>query len=375
VYLILLTAERAWTHAMLMKSSHAEDSASQKFPGSTRSHIVSRLVKAAKHAYALVDIFRETSKGSTNYLETLAYASYLLGLAEFEKHLASPREADVNIQREKWKQCLEELSIARVIYAALLKSSRQEGFKEILSTSIDPSIRYAAYQSQIPRSVAVSDVARQSFPVENEELVTAIESLDSSAFNEQSKSATGDGGLPKSVTWRSRKADIVDAAIGEALVAVSDAEKRLAATNHSAGSEAQAYDEVLIACQDAIDATRHALEEYERERVAESDPRMQNLRVTNLAVNYNMIGWRVGRNRALIGSKDGLSFKLGSTQAGKYKKPSGKGQRLAKLRERVVLYDQILQSIDSIKELQGAARDSEFMDELDAKRAYFQALK
>jgi signal recognition particle subunit SRP68 len=47
---------------------------------------------------------------------------------------------------------------------------------------------------------------------------------------------------------------------------------------------------------------------------------------------------------------------------------------LARLRERIVLYDSILQSIDSIKELPGAAELS-FREELDGKRAYFQALK
>ena len=132
---------------------------------------------------------------------------------------------------------------------------------------------------------------------------------------------------------------------------------------------------------------------------------MQDLRVTSLAVNYALIGWRIGRNRVLVGENDGLRF-----AGAKMRKPrrrgraarddsnSGKetgesekaireetkkvkpneerpGRKLARLRDRIALYDAILQSIDTIKELRGALRDESFVAELDGKRAYFQALK
>jgi signal recognition particle subunit SRP68 len=360
-----------------MKSSHAEDSASQKFPGPTRSHIVSRLTKAAKTAASLVEILQQLpQEGATqvDYLEAQAYAACLSGLAEFEKHSASPKLGDVKAQRERWQECLENLAVARVIYGALLKKTKKDCFKEMLAGSVDPSIRFAAYQSEIPRTIATSEVARRYFPSNDSSLVGAVESQDDSALKEKDQASSEDGGLPTSILWRGRKANIVDASIGQALVAVSSAEDRLRSklssgeTDMSAAGQATAYDEILNTSQDAVDATRHAIEEHEREKIAESDARMQDLRVTNLAVNYDMIGWRVGRNRVLIGSRDGLDFDSGT-------KSAGKGRKLSKLRERVVLLDAILQSIDSIKEISGAARDAKFITELDAKRAYFQALK
>jgi signal recognition particle subunit SRP68 len=48
---------------------------------------------------------------------------------------------------------------------------------------------------------------------------------------------------------------------------------------------------------------------------------------------------------------------------------------LAHLREKAVLYDSILQSLDSIKELPGIAADEAFQEELQAKYNYFAALK
>jgi signal recognition particle subunit SRP68 len=365
-----------------MKSSHAEDSASQKFPGSTRSHIVSRLIKASKEAETLVEILRQISQdgeSQVDFLEAQAYSTYLAGLAEFEKHSASPKLGDVKAQREMWQECLENLAVARVIYGALLKRTKKDYFKEILTGSVDATIRFAAYQSEIPRTIAISEVARRYFPANDSELVKAVEAQDSTALQEADKTNSKEGGLPTSISWRSRKANIVDASIGQALVAVAAAEGRLIdalsskSVELSTTSRAAAYDEVLNASQDAVDATRHAIEDHEKEKIAESDPRMQDLRVTSLAVSYDMIGWRVGRNRALIGSHDGLDFEFGHKQS--KGNASGKSRKLAKLRERVVLLDAILQSIESIKELRGAARDSGFIAELEAKRAYFQALK
>jgi signal recognition particle subunit SRP68 len=130
-----------------------------------------------------------------------------------------------------------------------------------------------------------------------------------------------------------------------------------AGTSTSSKDRANAYDEILIASQDAVDATRRAIEELEKEGVDEGDARMQDLRVTNLAVNYDLISWRVGRNRVLIGADDGLTFPPNPPQKPRRPRKDGKewtereeptGRKLARLRERIALYDAILQSIESV---------------------------
>ena len=110
--------------------------------------------------------------------------------------------------------------------------------------------------------------------------------------------------IPNSVNWRGRKANIIDASIGQALATVTAAEARLRSylsSNSTASNrdKAAAYDDVLAASQDASDATKRATDELEKERVDEGDSRMQDLRVTSLAVNYDLVNWRVGRNRVL----------------------------------------------------------------------------
>lgn len=382
---------------MHMKSARAEENSGSGIAGSTRSHIISRLHKAATHAAGLVEALSDkaTSTASDHdLLEAQAYYFWLVGSQEFEKQSQGAHETDAQSQKTRWAPCLENFAIARVIYNALFQKTRKDVFKEVLASSIDPSIRYAAYQSRLPRTLAISTVAKRCFPKNKADLLASIEAVDAGALAEESKVVSGKPQAvekyPSTITWRSRTANIVDATIGQALAAVSAAEARLSAflsdskTEKSTKDRAAAYDDVLNASQEAADVSRRAVEELEKEGVDEGDARMQDLRVTILAVNYDLIQWRVGRNRVLIGEDDGL--KLDGDQAKRprkalkdgtepVEKEEGTGKKLARLRERVVLYDSILQSIDSVKELRGAVRDSGFIKELEGKRSYFQALK
>jgi signal recognition particle subunit SRP68 len=394
-HMLLLTAERAYAHAMSLKASGGEDA--NALPGSTRREIVSRLNKAAKHASTLVTLLEDkstTKATDTDLLEAKAYASSLSGAEEFEKHAHAARTSDKEFQRGLWSSCLEQYSTARVIYAALLKSTKKELYKDLLATTIDPAIRFAAYQSHIPRTLAVVTVSRKCFPKDDGSLVKSITKLDPAAFEDQKSASgedTGAANIPTTITWRGRKAQIPDASIGQALAATSAASDVLIETleekpEATAKDKAAAYDDVLIAAQDTADATRHAIEEHEKEGIPESDSRMQDLRVTFLAVTYEMISWRVGRNRVLIGDDDGAALdgppvkkrkrvgKDGKEIAEKSSK-EGNGRVLARLRERVVLFDAILQSIDSVLEVPGAVRDEGFVKEMNGKRDYFRALK
>lgn len=108
------------------------------------------------------------------------------------------------------------------------------------------------------------------------------------------------------------------------------------------------------------------------------------VRVTSLAVNYDLVSWRVGRNRILIGDSDGLTFEAQQQKKPKRLRKDGteypvkeepRGRKLARLRERTVLYDATVQSINSIKDVRGAMRDARFVSELDGSAHYFRALK
>lgn len=379
LHLQLFTAERAWAHAMRFKAVHSSDT--KRITGRTRSHIISRLDKAARAAEQLVVALSDTSTtgaSDTDVLEARAYASMIRGATQFEK--------------QSWEPCLRSYATARIIYIALSTSMSGDIFKDLLSDTIDPSIRFAAYQSKVPRTLAIATIARKAFPSSDSDLVAQINKLDSELLNQSESDAqkgqVGAPNAPQTITWRSREVKIEDAAIALALASTDTATARLAEKLASSDvilpkEMAAAYDEVLIASQDAADATKHAIDELKEEGVSQNDPRIQSLQITRTAVNYHMISWRIGRNRVLSGEHDGALLDSAPTTTRKSKKDASSrkpkieptGRKISRLKDKVVLYDSTLQSIDSIKELPGVAADEELLEQLNATAKYFQALK
>lgn len=188
---MLLGAERAWAQAMAMKAAHSEDNADKNITGSTRQHIVSRLHKSVQIAKQIVDLLSDTSTSGateTDVLEARGYTFTLAGAEEFEKQAEGIKGSNASAQR--WDTCLANYSAARVIYSSLLKATKKDLFKEVLAGTTDPSIRYAAYQSRIPRTVGVPSIARRHFPKSDEQLVKAVQRLDPSALDEEEAAAS-----------------------------------------------------------------------------------------------------------------------------------------------------------------------------------------
>ncbi|KAK0620275.1 hypothetical protein B0T14DRAFT_603900 [Immersiella caudata] len=377
----LLTAERTWANAMCMKATHSADTKGMN--SKTRSHIVSRLEKGAKTAQNLANALSQTAASGaspTDVLEARAYAALLKGAAHFEK--------------QNWEGCLKNYAVARILYTALAASVKEDIFKDLLSETIDPSIRYAAYQAKIPRTEPVPNIARKAFLHTGGELVAQIKEqfpsiLEHSSLDDK-KGSTRSDSASSTLTWRGREVKIEDAAIAVAWASVAAAKELLSEKVTSSGQLlpkdlAAAYDDILIASQDAVDATKQAIDELKGEGVPQSDPRMQGLQITRTAVNFEMISWRIGRNRVLIGKDDGAHLDFGEATR-KKKKADGDsildhgqdlapGRQIAKLKEKVVLYDGILQSIESVSELPGVANDQELSSRLEAIEEYFTALK
>jgi signal recognition particle subunit SRP68 len=376
-----MSAERAWASAMSMKSAQSPENTQKKMPGSTKRQISSRLTKAIQYADHLLNCLREKEKSGANELEDMEAAAYL----------ASLRGA-LHFEKARWDSCIQQYSVARIIYATLGSATRTDLFKDLLSNTIDPSIRYASYQLRFSRTKAVSDIAIEQFPPGQDELVKQIKSMNPNAFvssaEAEKRGQTASEDIPSTVTWRGRTVKIEDATIAQAIATANRKEQELCETHKKVGRDsrelATAYDDVINARQEAVDATKTAIDELMVEGVDTSDARLQSLQLTQTAVNYAVIELRIGRNRQLCGPQDGATINStllkrsqgakrdGTTRVAKDESTSTK---LARLRERVALYDSILQNIDAVRDLSGVAGDIGFMEELSGKQAYFRALK
>lgn len=381
--LLLTSAERSWAGAMSMKSIQSPENTQKPMLGSTKRQIISRFRKAILYASNLVEILQDqstTKATNQDVLEAKAYLALLRGGSDFE--------------RNRWASCISNYSFVRIVYTTLSSSTQTDVYRDLLEGTIDPSIKYAAYQEKLPRTKAVQDIAIENFPSTESQSREEILTVDSEAFETSTEKAAaqteGAGDLPTTIEWRGRKVNIEDAAISQALGAAHVKEDALAqvfsseSESRSPRDLAAAYDDVINARQDAADATKTAIDELLAEGVEQGDPRIQALQITRTAVNYGVIEYRVGRNRVLCGEGDGLTFEpLKSKQSSKARKDGKErvtkdepnGRKLARLRERMALYDSILQNLDAVKQLPGVIADTAFVKELEAKRNYFRALK
>lgn len=360
---------------MHIKSTHSADPSSKGIVGAARRHIISRLNKATGYASHLVSLLHEQSVSGASDVDILEARAYLATIS-----------GALWLEKRRWEQCLHDYSIARVIYTALGQRAKKDAFRDLLTGTVDPSLRYAAYQMKLPRSKPTSSLAIEFFPSDSATRAE-VEKINPSCLAEEPAGTrrTPEGEvqqLPESITWRSRTVALEDASISQALAAASAAETRLTAwlaesadKSATAKDKAAAYDNVIIASQDAVDATKTAIDDLASEGVDPGDKRMQALQITRTAVNYSLVAWRVGRNRVLGEEHNGLSFDEHAADRKDAKRAAGNGKKLNKLRERVVLYDSTLQSLDFILELPGVAADSAFVQELEAKRSYFRALR
>ncbi|KPI34808.1 Signal recognition particle subunit SRP68 [Cyphellophora attinorum] len=368
---------------MAMKSAQSPENTQKPMPSSTKRQIASRLRRAIAYAENLAAVLEaSTAKASKmDTVEARAYLYMLRGSLDFEK--------------SKWQTCLKNYSLPRVAYTTLGKETKNDAFKDLLSGIVDPSIRYAAYQLKLPRTKPVDEIVIENFPSNEQTTKSSLTEVDSHAFQtakEAVKAEPGQHDIPTSITWRSRKVKLEDAVIAQSLGAAMSEEETLQekftkskSDNTSPTDLAASYDRTIEARQDAADATKAAIDDLAAEGVDPGDARVQSLQVTRTAVNYAVIEFRIGRNRVLCGPSDGLFFepeqrtipnKQSSTEAPIQKQKSeSTGRQVSRLRERTALYDAILQSIESVKDLPGVIADTAFVTELDAKHSYFRALK
>ena len=382
VQLLLASAERAWANAMAMKASQSQESTQKPMPGSTKRQIASRLRRAITYAENLVTVLQESISGkdSTQHvLEARAYLYMMRGTLDFE--------------RSRWKSCIQDYSLTQVVYETLGATGRTDLYKDLLSSIIEPSMRYAAYQLKVPRTRPVKDLVVENFPTNELATKESLIRLDAHSFQttkEVAETQAGAEDIPTHISWRNRKVKLEDANIAQALAIAQEKEKRLeekfvsgAETDAASSVLANAYEEVITVRQDAADATKEAIDELGAEGVDAGDSRMQSLQITRTAVNYAVIEWRVGRNRVLCGPRDGLhpdtqsrgQSKATPEDSTKTVKSESSGRRLGRLREKTALYDSISQSLESVKELPGVVADQELVSDIESKNSYFRALK
>ena len=373
---------------MHMKVVHGAESGDRSLPSTTRRQITSRLQKASNNAGHMLDVLMDEASGASSEaaVHGRAYHNLLCGAVAFEKR--------------HWHDSLQYYSKARILYGYLVPERESRSNSPTLDLSgsyVEPSLRYAAYKLGVPRSTSIETIVKDHISQEEDQLMgKALESFLSARVSPvvgpETVGQTGTVELPHTIQWRSRIVKLEDAATAYALAVAAVAEERLlsflmSSPEPSRSQKAAAYDELLIASQDAVDATKTAIDELSGDAVSQSDHRMQALHLTRTALHYTLISWRTGRNRVLCGDQDGAYIHVpehkqihkrhsrGSGARTEIRMVESNGQAMRRLKERIVLYDATLQSLETIHLLPGVAADQCFLAELESKRSYFRSLR
>lgn len=341
----------------------------------TRKQVISQLVHATKIVEKLVAVLSDSESGarSADVLSAWAYAAVLKG--------------DSSFRGKNWQQCLESYSTAKVIYSAL-PASTVEGniFKDYVSDSVDIPLRFAQRQLDIPTTLSILALAKKHFPQLDETLVGRLEGVAPGFLKEDEDTVMTNGGALRTVTWRNRNVPVEDAEIAlklEALEAATfELSQKLASSSElRPNTKAEAYDAVLEISNDAVDATQQAIDELKEQGIAQGDSRMQSLAILRTKLKYDLLSWQIGRNRVLMGDRDGALLGDGPGAKSKNKLPKVdqpliKDSQQVKQQEKTVnLYDKTLQSLEVANELPGVAADEHLAAEIDAVSKYFTALK
>lgn len=165
IHLLLFSVERYWAYAMELKlesstaAAAANDAESNNThnPARKHQHAMKKLRRAAQAASHFESVLSavsgsgSTTSNSSDEQKTAVQLSQKLLLDV--KAYAAMMNGYLLFEQMKWKDALDQFATARTIYETALKSSNLSSHQEILYQNaidtIDPNIRYCAYNLKL----------------------------------------------------------------------------------------------------------------------------------------------------------------------------------------------------------------------------------
>jgi len=299
LYVLLFSAERAWSYAMQLKSESLDEPRKHY-------HLMKRLRKAASYANQLEDVCKSYEKiDEKTLLDVQAYAALMTGYKLFEE--------------QDWQAALEKFAIARTIYEKLAAAGdpQQEALCHSTIDSIDPNIRYCAYNLKIKNTSNEDDIAAlvemklKSSSTGANFLDDKIEALLQKKIQEKASQFT-------SIAWRNHNIDIKNPKIAECILKANDAikdlentevvdaknEKEIKQFNESVDNKLGRFSNVLDAYHDG---QRQAEKELLEDKLAtdkvtssKSEEKTNNLKALFSYISYQRLMYTLKRNLLLI---------------------------------------------------------------------------
>jgi len=286
-------------------------------------------------------------------------------------------------EEQDWQAALEKFAIARTIYEKLAAAGdpQQEALCHSTIDSIDPNIRYCAYNLKINNTTNEDDIAAlvemklKSSANGANFLDDKIEALLQKKIQEKASQFT-------SISWRNRNIDIKNAKIAESILKANDAiedlekveivdaknEKEIKEFNDKVNDKLSRFGNVLEAYHDGQRQAEKELLEYrlatDKVTSSKSEEKTSNLKYLFSYISYQRLMYTLKRNLLLI-----KQIEINTAN------PTSDNAKLCKPENVVKLYDTIQQVINEIKELPFIDSDVSLSALLSIKTWYYKACR
>ncbi|GAA5873588.1 hypothetical protein JCM8547_005624 [Rhodosporidiobolus lusitaniae] len=393
----LFDAERCWAQSQLLKQNLSDPSVSSKI----KHHFAKRLSKASARAKDLLELSQSPSLSSrlsaTHVGQILAYYLLFVGSLAFE--------------RGKHQEGLETLSAAYEVLGALAasaSSATEEALANERMDEVEPMLRFCAYRLGKDTSAGVNPIAKE----------VAAETLPMLAptWNELRGRIEEEGKQGQKETvevfWRGepisvRNAELVGVAVKvkEALASLeqdqafgkkggegSEGKKKADGKKEVLGARRMGtYDKALLTLSDAEAVASQLVEDdkiaLSKGASSRSDASSRPLTLFHSYVQYNLLSVRTKRDLLLVSS---TLAKLASREAKikhaeetyiartETRDPAVAEGKIHRLRAKaypglVKVYDGILLSLESMRDMEVVEQDDELATTVEARIAFIRA--
>lgn len=323
---LVALAERDWAHAMETKSLLETSVSSKK-----KKRVISKLAKAVKYLSQISSPLTLQAQGYMNLVE-----------------------AALAFEQKNWKKSVQYYSNARVVLVASAKLDADFSsiYQETVSSDIDPALRFAVSQSRVKRTTDLSTLAVNQVLSGSPDLVSALEQNQTTAHVlEQGRNVSNPSTELGGISWRNHTvSSVADPELASSILRAKNVDSNLSVD--SSRNNVDAFDQVLLTWQEAVDIAHECIDKTEK-----SGQNAQDYYIVQTYCSFQVLLRRIQRDNILIRSLADIK------------------DNMVRYRDSVRIFDTILQSVASLKDLPGVHQDEALSLDLDVAHAYFRANK
>ncbi|KAK4056954.1 signal recognition particle subunit srp68 [Microbotryomycetes sp. JL221] len=391
--ILLFETERAWAHAQQIK---ANVSNAQTSSGSQR-HLTKRLSKAVARSQHLVSVIHDSkisSKlSSSHQAQVMAYHVVMQGTHDFE--------------RSRLEQGLKTLSVAHELLVKIAdtsSSAHEQALANEVVDDVEPMLRFCAYKTGLDTSQGVASLAQTVASKEANNVVSDYDQLVQQLDSQRPQSSKETVEL----SWRGKEIPVRSAELVDVVIKVKQALDSLEADKANDQVEISSavakdvkskkkkrttmssrrmatYDKALLVLSDAEAVASQLVEDNKvalsKSTSARHEASSAPLQMVRSYIVYQLLAVRIKRDLLLV---QDTALKLSSREAKikdkelEYITKTGHRnerkaeQKIKRQRSRlypsiVKLYDNVVQSLEQMRDLEAVEQDDELALKVEAR--------